>query len=173
MIALIFGSTTGNTSDIAVKVQQQLEGLEVELFDVKDVGLDPVSYYNHIIFAIPTWDYGEVQEDWQDVWDEIDDTDFSGKTVAFVGVGDQFAYAEWFLDAMGMLHDKVVDKGAKVVGHWSAESYDFDESKALTADKKDFVGLGLDEDCQPDLTEQRIVDWCEQIKVEFRQTEAA
>lgn len=169
MIAVIYGSTTGNTSDAAVKIQDIL-GEEVELFDVKDVGLDALDYFDNIIFAIPTWDYGEVQSDWQDVWDDIDEVDFNDKTVAFLGMGDQFAYAEWFQDAMGMLHDKVKARGATIIGHWPVAGYEFDESKALTDDKQHFVGLALDEDCQPGMTEQRLNDWCEIIKAGFLTT---
>ena len=169
MIAVIYGSTTGNTSDAAVKIQQQLGEDQAELYDVKDVGLDALQYFKQVVFAIPTWDYGEVQEDWQDVWDEIDDIDFSDKIVAFVGLGDQYSYAEWFQDAMGMLHDKVVAQGATIVGLWPVKDYDFAESKALTEDKQYFVGLALDDDCQPDLTDQRINDWCSLIKPKLEQ----
>lgn len=169
MIALIYGSTTGNTSDIAKKVQAHMGEDQIELFDVDEAGLAAVEYFENIILAIPTWDYGEVQSDWQEVWDEIDATDFSGKTIALIGVGDQFAYAEWFLDAMGMLHDKVVEKGAKIVGHWPVEGYDFDESKAVTEDGKFFVGLGLDEDCQPEQTDERIAEWCALISEKMQQ----
>ncbi len=167
MIAVIYGSTTGNTSDTATKLQQQIGDDKVELFDVKDVGLDALEYFTHIIFALPTWDYGEIQEDWKDVWDDIDDVDFSDKTVAFVGLGDQYSYAEWFQDAMGMLHDKVAERGASIIGHWPASGYDFEGSKALTADKEYFVGLALDDDCEPELSEQRISDWCAIIEAEF------
>jgi flavodoxin len=66
-----------------------------------------------------------------------------------------------------MLHDKVKARGASVIGHWPVEGYEFDESKALTEDKQHFVGLALDEDCQPELTEQRLTDWCEMIKTGF------
>ena len=167
MIALIYGSTTGNTSDIAAKVQQILGEEQVELFDVKDIGLEIMEAYDQIIFAIPTWDYGEVQEDWDEVWNEVDLYDMSGKIVAFIGLGDQYGYAEWFLDAMGMLHEKILAKGAKVVGHWSVEGYEFDDSKALTEDKKHFVGLALDEDGQRELTEERLQTWCAQVAPEF------
>ncbi len=108
MVALIYGSTTGNTLDIAVKVAQMLGEENTELFDVKDVGLDIINAFDQLVFAIPTWDYGEVQEDWDEVWHEVDDIDFTGKVVAFIGLGDQLGYAEWFVDAMGMLHDKIV-----------------------------------------------------------------
>jgi len=167
MVAIVYGSTTGNTEDAAKKIQQFFGADKAELFDVKDAGLAAIEYFDKFIFALPTWDYGEVQGDWQDVWDEIDTTDFTNKTVAFVGMGDQFAYAEWFQDAMGMLHDKVVAKGANVVGYWPTEGYDFEASKALSEDKNSFVSLALDEDCQPELTAERIEQWCEQIKPAF------
>jgi len=68
--------------------------------------------------------------------------------------------SEWFVDAMGMLHDKIVARGASVIGHWSIEGYEPDESLALTNDKKHFVGLALDEDTQRALTDERVVAWC-------------
>jgi len=164
-IALFYGTTTGNTGDVAEKVQQQLD--DIELFDVADSPLEIIENYQQLIFAIPTWDYGEVQEDWQEVWDNVDELDFSGKTVAFIGLGDQYGYAEWFVDAMGMLHDKVVAKGATIVGHWPTNGYEFDESKALTADKKFFIGLAIDDDCQNELSDERIEQWCQQVSLEF------
>ena len=163
--ALFYGTTTGNTGDVAEKVQQHLS--DVELFDVADSPLEILESYQKIIFAIPTWDYGEVQEDWQEIWDEVDQIDFSGKTLAFIGLGDQYGYAEWFVDAMGMLHDKVVAKGATIVGHWPTNGYEFDESKALTADKQFFIGLAIDDDCQNELSDERIEQWCQQVSLEF------
>ncbi|MCJ8339967.1 MAG: flavodoxin FldB [Pseudomonadales bacterium] len=163
--ALFYGTTTGNTGDVAEKVQQHLG--DVELFDVADSPLEILESYQKIIFAIPTWDYGEVQEDWQEVWDEVDQIDFSDKTLAFIGLGDQYGYAEWFVDAMGMLHDKVVAKGATIVGHWPTNGYEFDESKALTADKQFFIGLAIDDDCQNELSDERIEQWCQQVSLEF------
>lgn len=32
-------------------------------------------------------------------------------------MGDQLGYGEWFLDALGMLHDKLATKGVKFVGY--------------------------------------------------------
>lgn len=167
MIAVIYGSTTGNTLDIAAKLPILLDGMDVELFDVKDTGLAVVPEYDTLIFAIPTWDYGQVQEDWEEIWEEVEDYDFTGKKVAYIGLGDQLGYAEWFVDAMGMLHDKVVAQGGITIGHWPIEGYEFDESRALTADGKHFVGLALDEDTQSELTEERLSRWCQQLLTEM------
>ncbi len=64
-----------------------------------------------LILGIPTWDFGEIQEDWEAVWDQLDDLNLEGKIVALYGLGDQLGYGEWFLDALGMLHDKLSTKG--------------------------------------------------------------
>ena len=120
--------------------------------------------YPAVIMGIPTWDYGELQEDWEEIWDEIDTVNFRGKTVALYGLGDQIGYPEWFLDAMGYLHAKLEALGANLVGYSPVEGFEFEQSKALTADGNQFVGLALDEENEFDLTQERIARWCEQIK---------
>lgn len=64
-------------------------------------------------------------EDWEAVWDQLDDLNLEGKIVALYGLGDQLGYGEWFLDALGMLHDKLSTKGVKFVGYWPTEGYEF------------------------------------------------
>lgn len=165
--ALFYGTTTGNTGDIADKVKDAWDSGDLELFDVVDSSIQSVADYELLIFAIPTWDYGEVQEDWLDIWDEIDHLDLTGKQVALIGLGDQYGYPEWFVDAMGMLHDKVLARGAEIVGHWPVVGYEFEESKALSQDKNHFVGLALDEDWQREQTDERIDGWVDQVKLEL------
>ncbi|KXJ50266.1 MAG: flavodoxin FldB [Neptuniibacter sp. Phe_28] len=165
--ALFYGTTTGNTGDIADKVKAEWDISDIDLFDVADATLSSASHYDLLIFAIPTWDYGEVQEDWLDVWEEVDQLNFAGKQAAFIGLGDQYGYPEWFVDAMGMLHDKIVNKGAEIVGHWPIDGYEFEESKALTQDKKHFIGLALDEDWQREQTTERLTGWLDQVKLEL------
>jgi len=69
---------------------------------------------------------------------------------------------------MGNLHDIAKGNGANVVGDgWSTESYDYEESTAESEDGKTFCGLGLDEDNQYDMTEERVEKWIEIIKPHF------
>ena len=123
--------------------------------------------YDFLILGIPTWDYGELQEDWETHWDELDQIDFTGKQVAVYGLGDQVGYPEWFQDALGYLWAKVKNQGATMVGAWPNEGYTFDESKALSEDQSQFVGLALDDENQLDLTDDYIERWCQQICAEF------
>ena len=55
-------------------------------------------------------------------------------------------------------------QGAEIVGAWSADGYDHEESKSI-ADGK-FVGLATDEDNQPEMSEERVAAWVAQIKGE-------
>ncbi len=90
------------------------------------------------------------------IWDQLDDLNLEGKIVALYGLGDQLGYGEWFLDALGMLHDKLSTKGVKFVGYWPTEGYEFTSPKPVIADGQLFVGLALDETNQYDLSDERI-----------------
>lgn len=167
-IALFYGSSTCYTEMSAEKIQQCLGETQVDLFNIADEPMISTQFYTQIIFGIPTWDYGELQEDWEEIWDEIDELDFTGKTVALYGQGDQEGYPEWFLDAMGYLHSKLVKRGASMIGYWPNEGYEFEASKALTADDSHFVGLALDDDSQFDASQERIAIWCQQLQERFQ-----
>ena len=165
-IGLFFGSTTGNTQDIAERIQEAFGGDDVvTLHEISEVEEDDFSNYENIIIASPTWDIGQLQSDWEGYYPELDEIDFSGKKVAYFGTGDQEGYADNFQDAMGILESKISELGGKTVGYWSTDGYEFNESQAVRNGK--FVGLALDEDNQADLTDERISDWVTQLKDEF------
>jgi flavodoxin I len=165
-VGLFFGTQTGNTESIAEQIQQQLGGENiVTLNDVSQVEVGDFAAYSAIIIGCPTWNIGEMQSDWDGLYNELDNVDFSGKKVAYFGPGDQVGYADNFLDAIGILEEKITAQGGETVGYWPIDGYDFNESKAVRGDK--LVGLGLDEDNQPELTAQRIQAWTAQLKREF------
>ena len=85
--------------------------------------------------------------------------------VAYFGDGDQYGYADNFQDAIGILEEKISQRGGKTVGYWPTEGYDFEQSRALKNGK--FVGLALDEGSQSELTDERIKTWVAQLKKEF------
>ena len=67
---------------------------------------------------------------------------------------------------MGTIRDIIEAKGAKIVGHWSTKGYNFEASKSLVDDSH-FVGLAIDEDRQPELTQERINNWVNQVITEM------
>ena len=165
-VGLFFGSDTGNTEHISKLIQKELGKDLIDIHDIAKSSKADIEKYDLLLFGIPTWYYGEAQCDWDDFFPEFEEIDFTDKLVAIFGCGDQEDYAEYFLDAMGMVNDIIEAKGAIVVGHWSTESYDFEASKGM-ADDNHFVGLGIDEDRQPELTETRVKDWCKQLTEEM------
>ncbi len=165
-IGLFFGTQTGNTQTLAEDIQKALGGESVvTLHDVADAEASDLADYNALIIGCPTWNIGEMQSDWEGLYEELDSVDFNGKTVAYFGPGDQIGYADNFQDAMGILEEKISSLGGKTVGHWPIDGYDFTESKAVK--NGTFVGLPLDEDNQSELTDQRIKAWVAQLKPAF------
>ncbi|BAZ04090.1 flavodoxin FldA [Calothrix sp. NIES-3974] len=164
-IGLFYGTTTGKTESAAQIIRDEFGGDIVDLVDVSQADGSEFSEYEYIIVGCPTWNIGELQSDWEGLYQELDDIDFSGKTVAYFGTGDQIGYGDNFQDAMGIIEEKISAQGGKTVGYTSTDGYDFNESKALRDGK--FVGLALDEDNQSDLTDERIKAWVAQLKREF------
>lgn len=170
-IGLFYGSTTCYTEMAAEKIRDTIGAELVTLHNIKDTPLTDMAQYDALILGISTWDFGELQEDWATRWAEFDTpaqtAALQGKLVALYGLGDQLGYGEWFLDALGMLHQKVSACGARSIGYWPAEGYEFSASQAFTDDQQHFVGLALDEESQYSQSDERIQRWCEQILTEI------
>ncbi|MFT2794568.1 flavodoxin FldA [Serratia sp. N21D137] len=169
-VGIFFGSDTGNTENIAKMIQKTLQqkfGNDVaEIHDIAKSSKEDLAAFDILLLGIPTWYYGEAQCDWDDFFPTLEDIDFNGKLVALFGCGDQEDYAEYFCDAMGTIRDIIEPRGAAIVGHWPTKGYHFEASKGL-ADDNHFVGLAIDEDRQPELTNERVDAWVKQISEEL------
>ena len=114
-----------------------------------------------LILGASTWDIGELPYDWQRWWPKVDQLDLAGKIVALFGLGDQTGYPDTFCDAIRTLYDAVIAHGGTVIGGWSTEDYEFDQSTAVIDGA--FVGLALDEINQPEWTQARVEAWCQHV----------
>jgi flavodoxin II len=175
-IAIFYGSTTCYTEMTAEKLKVLLESdpalpapVSVSLHNIKQQPLQQMQQYDVLILGISTWDFGELQEDWEAHWDDIREVNLGGKTVAIYGMGDQIGYSEWFVDAMGMLSDAIADQDCQRIGFWSTAGYQFDKSKAVTPDGEWFVGLALDDENQYDLSDERLLHWVSQLVSEINE----
>jgi len=158
--AIFYASSTGNTSNIAKLISKQLN--DIEKFDISFSGVSKIDEYDKVILGISTWGEGELQDDWEESWEEFCDLSFLGNTVALFGLGDQEGYTQDFVDAMGIVYEQVISSGANVIGNWPSQEYEFESSKALKEGQ--FVGLVIDEDNQDHMTDERIEKWCNRIK---------
>lgn len=161
-IGIFYGSESGNTQEVCNAIAKEL-GSEAEVFDVANASRDQVLSYENLIFASATYGSGDLQDDWDKMFKELNESDFASKVVALVGVGDGDSYSDTFCDSIYHLYEKV--KNAKVIGRVSTEGYVFDES--LSVDHGEFLGLAIDEENQSELTMGRIKAWVSQIKGEF------
>lgn len=168
-IGLFYGSTTCYTEMVAEKIQAAIGEDIVSLHNIKDESLNKIDNYDVLILGISTWDYGELQEDWESHWEDVLNLDLSGKVVALYGMGDQVGYPDWYQDALGMLYQQLQPTGAHIIGFWPNTGYQFNASKALNEDKTKFVGLAIDDENQYQLTDERIALWTKQIKHELHE----
>ncbi|AMD95017.1 flavodoxin [Leptotrichia sp. oral taxon 847] len=161
-VGIFYGSTTGVTEDIANRIAEKIDGAEV--FNI-DGNVDKLEDFDVLILGTSTWGFGDLQDDWQAVLDDLANLNLAGKKVAYFGSGDQGTFSDTFMDGMAIINEEISKTGATVIGNTSTEGYEFNESRAVKDDK--FLGLALDEVNQSDLTDERIDAWVEEIKKEF------
>lgn len=170
-VKIIYGTDTGNTERIVGDLEIKLKDYSIDFETVPVTGIPKEHWESHknYILGIPTWYDGELQSCWEDYFDTFKTIDFTGKTVAIFGLGDQIGYDEWFCDGIGILGEVVENNGGKLVGYTeNDDTYDFDESPKSLLDEDTFYGLCLDEDNQDELTEERLDNWIKKISKEFQ-----
>lgn len=169
-IGLFFGPLKGSVHRVAEKVKAAFGEQELELVAVNEASAADLEKYNLIIFGISTvgketWDSNYSNTDWSKFFPNISKVDFSGKTVAIFGLGDHVTYSSYFVNAIGILAKELMKKGATIVGQVDPSGYEFDESEAIIDGK--FIGLPIDEDFEPELTDERVANWVKSIKPAF------
>ncbi len=160
---IIYGSSSGKTESVAVRICQRLGNDRAALLDIGETRCEEMMNYRNLILGIPTWGIGRLQEDWDAALPVVEKLDLKGRTVALFGLGDQESYPDTFADALGKLYDVISRSGCRITGGWRRSGYDFEASMALRGDG--FVGLVIDEENQAELTDLRIVDWLERLEL--------
>ena len=167
-VGIFYGSTYGNTQEAGeqlVSILGTTLGEKPEIFDIHSTKIEKLLDFDLILVGVSTWNDGEVQDDWDDALDKLDDLDLSGKFAGLFGSGDQIGYAETYADALGIVGEKLAERGATLVGKWPTDGYDFILSKADLGDGF-FIGLPLDYDNQSEQTTPRLQAWAAQISSE-------
>ena len=161
-IGLFYDSDTGNTRKVAKMIVKYFDEGDIEMKAIKKVEPADFDKYSAFILGTPTLGEGELPENWNEFLPELDAMNFSGKTIALFGLGDQQEYAHEFVDGLGILYEKFEELGASFVGFWPIDGYEYDISRAEL--DGEFAGLVLDQDNQSDLTAERVETWMAQIK---------
>ncbi len=167
-IGLFYGSNTDYTRIVVGQMVEEFEAVAPNLltvYDIAETPLEKMLAYDNLIIGCPTWNIGQLQDDWDNHFLELDDLDLTGKKIAIFGLGDQFGYPETYCDALGILGRKFMAQGAELVGYTSTEGYEFSYSAGV--ENGMFMGLALDDDNQVEMTPERLVDWVWQLVDEF------
>lgn len=165
-IAVFYGSTTGTTETVAGMVAEQLGVASADVFDVSKLDADLVSGYDVLVLGTSTWGDGELQDDWYDGLQTLQQMDLSGKTVALFGCGDSESYSDTFCDGVGHLYDGLKGSGCTFVGAVDTSDYTYDSSFAEVDGK--FVGLAIDEMNESDKTSARVEAWVQAVKAQIQ-----
>lgn len=164
-IGLFFATQTGNTETAATTIA---EATGVDATDVSEIEVADLANYDGLIVGCPTWNTGADEfrsgTTWDDILEEIKETDLKGKPVAVFGCGDSQGYGDNFCDGIEELHETFAASGAKMMGYVDASAYQHAESKSDKGGK--FLGLPLDQDNEDDMTEDRVASWVAQLKSE-------
>ncbi len=169
-IAIFYGPLGGAVNRVANKIKESIGEDKVEMVAVKDATVSDLEKFDKIIFGLSTvgkdtWDSEYSSNDWGKFLPEIGKTNYAEKTVAVFGLGDHVTYSHGFVDHIGLLGKELIKNGANLVGKVTTDGYEFDESEAVI--NGEFIGLALDEDFEPELTDERVAAWLELLKPEF------
>lgn len=173
-IGIFFSSSTGNTRRIAKLIKKRFDiDTMADALNANKASVELIAGYEYLILGTSTLGAGRLPGlstdcmggGWEEFLPQLQDVDFTGKTVALFGLGNQDKYPDEFADALGELYRFVAARGAKVVGLWPCDDYDFISSKALLNDE--FVGLVLDQENQKNLTDARLERWLKLIAPDF------
>jgi flavodoxin I len=161
-IGLFYDTDTGNTRKVAKMIRKHFDESDIEMKNITKLEPADFEQYSAFILGTPTLGEGELPENWDAFLPALDAMDFSGKTIALFGLGDQEEYGHEFVDGLGILYEKFESLGASFTGFWPLDGYEYEISRAEL--DGEFVGLVLDQDNQSDLTAQRLETWIAQIK---------
>ena len=165
---IYFATTTGKTEDVANRLAPLVQASAV--VDVADSS-DPSVFLDSqaLICCTPTWNTGADDLRSGTAWDThleaIEGLQFNGKPVAILGLGDSSSYSDYFCDAMEEVYRVFERAGAKMIGSVDCADYNYNSSKSVVRGR--FCGLAIDEDSEPDLTDERLIRWAEVLRREL------
>ncbi len=160
-VGLFYALKSDKTARVAAKIRKEL-GDEPVVEAVETAWQKDFEIYDVLIIGASTWFDGELPTYWDELYPELQTLELKGKKVALFGLGDQVKYPDNFADSLGILADAFEQVGAEIVGLTSTDGYTFSKSKSVRHGK--WCGLVIDEDNQPELTDERIHKWCGELK---------
>lgn len=114
-ITILYGSTTGTTETIAGILQTNLSNHDVTVKNVNDANNDELKASDYILLGSSTWGYGELQDDFAEYIETMNEDTYKGKSVAVFGAGDEAGFTDVFCEAVGIITTKLESLGANLL----------------------------------------------------------
>jgi flavodoxin I len=163
-IGIFYGSSGGNTEEIAKKIASKLGVEKADIHDVGSAKANDLDSYDVLLFGTSTWGVGDLQDDWEGFIKVLPTVDLLNKKVGLFGCGDSYSYSDTFCDGIGKIYQAIKDR-TTVIGFTDTAGYSFDSSESVVDGQ--FVGLAIDEDNESDLSEGRIDNWVKAVQASF------
>ena len=117
-IHIIYASTSGNTEFVMDKVADlwRETGKEVFLHRAEITDINLIKDNKFFLLATSTWDHGTINPFFDKLLAEMKKTDFSGKSAAFIGLGDRRYEKHYFCTGMTLLKEVWEKSGGQSLG---------------------------------------------------------
>ena len=117
-VLIVFGSSTGNTQSIAVKLSELITagGHEVTVLDAADASAENLADgYDAVLFGCSAWGMEdlEMQDDFLSIFEDFDRVGLKGRKVAAFASGDQ--EYEHFCGAVPAIEERAKELGATII----------------------------------------------------------
>ncbi|XWO14050.1 Flavodoxin [Candidatus Hepatincola sp. Pdp] len=118
-ILVIYGSTTGNSENLAIYIQQYISiKAKVNVVNVVDLQQNfSFEGYDVYILVTSTWgiEPADLQEDFAYFWQHVNKDSINGKSFMILGLGD--AYYPYFAYGVDILVADIIQFKGKVLGN--------------------------------------------------------
>ncbi|NLG08591.1 MAG: flavodoxin FldA [Deinococcales bacterium] len=163
--ATMFGATELVAEQVAAALGREL-GVEVPCRDLAWLEPSALAGFDLIVLGCPTWNIGQLPSHLEARLPELAALDLAGTRLALFGTGDAVGYPDTYLDALDIVAEALLPTGAEPIGRWPTAGYAFLASRAQRGDE--FLGLGVDEDNEPERTAERVAAWAAKVAAEYR-----
>lgn len=170
-VLLVYWPEEGSVEKVANKFASRFERSNIKIVSVAKITSNDLNAYDNWIIGGSTvgshvWQDADDSNIWFEFFKLLNKIDLTTKIVAFYGLGDQVLYPHHYVDGLGVFQEEFETRKANIVGQWPIDGYKFYDSDGMN--NKMFFGLALDEEQQPEKTDERIDKWLARIQKHFK-----
>jgi len=117
-IDIVYASTSGNVEIVIETIAKVLHqnGLDAKLNRAEKTPIETIKKNKHFVFGTSTWDHGQLNPFFQELYKAMQTENFQNKEAAFIGCGDRRYEPVLFCEGIERIHRLWIKKGGKVVG---------------------------------------------------------